>query len=108
MRHTQEPWRISKDEENGDRLIVDENIGSTICKRPCLEDAERIVACVNGCAGLDPAAYRECVEALRAVNTRVSRGIGADDRAFKYGKETWGKVVDKVVEALAHATGGQP
>ncbi len=28
-------------------------------------NAERIVACVNGCAGLNPAAYRSVVEALK-------------------------------------------
>lgn len=38
-------------------------------------NAARIVACVNGCAGLNPAAYRECVEALQAlVDSRDGQG----------------------------------
>ena len=32
-----------------------------------MPDANRIVACVNGCAGLNPDAYRECVEALQCL-----------------------------------------
>ena len=35
-------------------------------------NANRIVACVNGCAGLNPAAYRECVEALTAIIARIN------------------------------------
>lgn len=41
-------------------------------------NAARIVACVNGCAGLNPAAYRQVVEALRvlqeeAMNVHAAR-----------------------------------
>ena len=34
-------------------------------------NAIRIVACVNGCAGLNPAAYREVVEAGRVIDASI-------------------------------------
>ena len=32
-----------------------------------LENRKRAISCVNGCAGLNPAAYRACVEALQKL-----------------------------------------
>ena len=76
MSHTKEPWKVdglnyptdiygSPDEKHiGPTLIATtkvEDFGYAMAK----QNATRIVAAVNGCAGLNPVAYRECVEALK-------------------------------------------
>lgn len=55
------------------------------------EQAARALACVQGCAGLNPAAYRECVEALKDAEV-VLRTRKVDRRVHHI-----------VIEALAHA-----
>ena len=74
--HTPEPWKVLKDSEMApaDVWIVpstyqdhtDHAIAEMSAAYDCLSDAARIVAAVNGCAGLNPAAYRQVVEALKA------------------------------------------
>lgn len=67
--HTPEPWKI------GNRgMIYTDDLRVAIvepCKDASIEEqaanATRIVACVNGCAGLNPAAYRQVVEALKQL-----------------------------------------
>ena len=70
MSHTPEPWTIARKKHDGEFLQIEGNTGHIVCFFPwrikeATPDARRIVACVNGCAGLNPAAYREVVEALR-------------------------------------------
>ena len=76
--HTPEPWRTEKNYWGDVNIIRAEHffIGCTIVRGipepiPTQEEIEantaRIVACVNGCTGLNPTAYRECVEALKAL-----------------------------------------
>ena len=86
MSHTQEPWKLVETSATGPKktsttrisyeLRVDDGYFGTLDFgefEPNREagmdgaraNAERIVACVNGCAGLNPAAYRKCVEALK-------------------------------------------
>ena len=74
-KHTPEPWKISHDDSTEEWSIVTNQQGSIIAnvneetgpelvgsdpvmrKMPGLENASRIVACVNACAGMaDPAA----------------------------------------------------
>ena len=55
-------------------------------------NAARIVACVNGCQGLNPAAYRALVTAIQAHLTVTCPGL-ADTQ---------------LLDALTHATEGQP
>ena len=58
MSHTPEPWT--------EKTIVR------------FEDMPRVRACVNGCAGLNPAAYREVVEALKIlIDRQVQRNSNA-------------------------------
>lgn len=64
-------------------------------------NAQRIVACVNGCAELEPAAYRECVEALRSIKAYCDSL--PDEQPIMISLEVWGKVD----QALAHAEGRQ-
>ena len=79
MSHTPEPWkyeniegknregfashlhRIAQEQTNTMVVSMEQK---SICDVP---DAIRIVAAINGCAGLNPAAYRQVVEALRAL-----------------------------------------
>ena len=35
--------------------------------------------CLNGCAGLNPTAYRECVAALRALTTAILKDVEQED-----------------------------
>jgi len=65
--HTMEPWIQVRDlnpstfvSKQGDKTIY---VGSA--KLP--EDQSRIIACVNGSTGLNPAAYWKVVEAAREV-----------------------------------------
>ena len=62
MSHTPEPWK-----QNGEAICTETKIiGSVLSIHPQrYEDAARIVACVNGCAGLNPAAYREVVDSAK-------------------------------------------
>ena len=79
--HAPEPWTICN---HGPETLSIQTEDDE-CKRPIAEvsmfwhlsndeanprysdDAHRIVACVNGCAGLNPAAYRQVVEALKVA-----------------------------------------
>ena len=71
---TPEPWKKSHNGRDLE-LIVQERAGFNMViaelKHPDigseLANAARIVSCVNGCQGLNPVAYREVVEALRAI-----------------------------------------
>ena len=76
MSHTPEPWKKSHNGRDLE-LIVQERAGFNMViaelKHPDiggeLANAARIVACVNGCAGLNPAAYREIIEAAKCLFT---------------------------------------
>ena len=57
--HTPEPWRYS----NGFIFSGKEIVGGS-----CNEtNDKRIIACVNACAGINPDAVPEMLEALRAI-----------------------------------------
>ena len=82
--HTPEPWTLIKRQGADDALCVtiEPNGRQRILASIPLwkgeegtSNAARIVSCVNGCAGLNPAAYRAVVEALRSLV------IGMDERA---------------------------
>ena len=88
MKHTPEPWLVDPDEPTIhaiDRrvLIADCRVTQVAATRPPREpgvddaNADRIVACVNACAGIaDPAALRkqrdDLLEACRKANTCAS------------------------------------
>ena len=72
MIHTPEPWKLWLDES------ITEGLPAVVAEHPIthkgkffvaqcntIPDTQRIVACVNGCAGLNPTAYRELVEATK-------------------------------------------
>ena len=77
MSHTPEPWitvpenampagtwNIGTEQDSGSIGIT---YPGTLGVDAAKSNAARIVACVNGCAGLNPAAYRQVVEALQAI-----------------------------------------
>ena len=107
MSRTPEPWKV--DGLNYPTDIYgspdETHIGPTLIATTKVEDfgyatakvnAARIVACVNGCAGLNPAAYRQCVEALQQVQDRM------------FGAQHIDSLREIIQQALAAATGGQP
>lgn len=66
----------------------------------CLE-AYLISSEVNGCAGLNPAAYRECVEALRTLHSKL---VAFCMEPLKGGKNLPDfQDMEKAKQALAHA-----
>lgn len=69
---TPEPWSVKETSIPGYALLqagtLKGNFASVSVQLPTA-DAQRAVDCVNGCAGLNPAAYRAVVEALK--NTRA-------------------------------------
>ena len=98
--HTPEPWTLSKDKYDRIEILAPmhkEGFTTRIYRRDTdgltETDAARIVAAVNGCAGLNPAAYRECVEALK-----IAREVLPEPGVTK---EVW----TLVNEAIAHAEG---
>ena len=102
MSHTPEPWktdRTSSKSLDDEWEIFTESPINFIAEFIEKNNAQRIVACVNGCAGLNPAAYRACVEALRKAHSTISDECeGGVDHP----------VARLVFDALAHAEGGQP
>ena len=81
MKHTPEPWFIAFGGNDGDDYAV---IGAVGRERPVCElgtldytkpNADRIVACVNACAGIDdpPDLRRQRDELLEACRVALSR-----------------------------------
>lgn len=94
MSHTPEPWTTRNGIEINNQLGK-EILCSGSYERNC-DDAARIVACVNGCAGLNPAAYRACVEALKVCFDWIV--LGNHEEA-----PGWIEARDKAQQALARA-----
>lgn len=84
MKHTKEPWRVTTTTiANGDLpCIADEHDllvaemqddGHTLDE--CESNADRIVDCVNACAGINPSAIPDVVAALRLLTEEhIERG----------------------------------
>lgn len=78
MKHTPEPWKVQFDDRKRQYPSVWSPVRNPVGKKTLIchvyrttasgkANAHRIAACVNGCAGLNPKAYRACVKALRLV-----------------------------------------
>ena len=57
MSHTTEPWKKAQDIQLAGFWLSGGNEATA--------NTERVLACVNGCAGLNPAAYQQVVAALK-------------------------------------------
>lgn len=69
-KHTKEPWKVVKPchgHNTGYRCVQigKDSLYTTLEMFP--EDAERIVACVNGCDGINPAAVQDLLAACKAA-----------------------------------------
>lgn len=76
MTHTKEPWMVVKS-ASGKALILGEEYdnGRRVVASVYEDDAHSIVDCVNACAGLNPAAIPDVVEALRHLTEEhIERG----------------------------------
>ena len=90
-KHTPEPWKISHDDSTEEWSIVTNQHGSIIAnvneetgpelvgytpvvrKMPGIENARRIVACVNACAGARTEALEHREHLLKAVDDDIAR-----------------------------------
>lgn len=88
MSHTPEPWPPLTPEEI--ILFGDEGVISP-------KDFEHARQCVNGCAGFNPAAFRECVEALKEIATMTTKPNKREWAFLQVG------AIACVKQALAHA-----
>ena len=90
--HTPEPWRISP--ELGDVMSMASGIKNDIVcdtaqsrvlvkKTITKEDARRIVACVNACAGISTAALEQAAKTYRVDADRLWRMEKLFKAAFK-------------------------
>jgi len=72
----------------------------------CIANRSRATACVNGCAGLNPSAFRECVEAVRAQHRALdwclARIAQLDEKFYPSESPAWSAVVQGN-DALTHA-----
>jgi len=112
-KHTPEPWYISctdwlgedpkhklfiegnhstDDEENEFAVAVAVVEGNRTSTETTHANANRIVACVNACAGINPAAVPKLVEALKAVAADVARA--------KNNNVVWPSTIKQIEEAL--------
>lgn len=73
MKHTKEPWDVSNQCRHVGKRALNGSLNEiasleTCCYRESLNaNARRIVACVNGCEGINPEAVKGMLEALRLV-----------------------------------------
>ncbi len=103
--HTAEPWFVSPDDWEGlfveSKASAETNAGRPVCLPQGPQhkaNAARIVACVNFCAGINPAAVPAMIEALEALLASTYQIDGFED--ILAASET------KARAALALAKGG--
>ena len=99
MSHTQESWSFDRYNhmvgKTGRDIVIE---GGTLGRgEEAHANALRIVSCINACAGLNPSAYRECLEALRDLYENELRELRMTDG------EVSGGMMLKAKQALAHA-----
>lgn len=117
--HTPEPWfvdtsnpdapfGICQDVENGWGIA---EVSTFAPEGTDAANAARIVACVNGCAGIDPAAVGDMLAALVLCEQALSDIIGAADNGEAYTAEELEKHFigdyNAAHAAIARATGGE-
>ena len=127
--HTPEPWSGQRDDnpyycwldiyDSDDNKIISVHLGSGIDShdytKRALANAERIVACVNGCAGIEnPEAVGELLEAYGKLHDMLSEMIeGGEVRcASTLGVNVINSIMDQLsgpcLEAMNKAKGGKP
>ena len=124
QRHTKEPWielKAKPDPTNGAYGICDVTGTGSSCLEVCIaraaggtvqeahHNAERIVACVNACTGIqNPAALPAAVEALRRlVDAFTTDACISPNMPVQISVETNGVALDKARAALAQLERGE-
>ena len=116
MKHTEGPWLISKprhpgkDQEN-DRLIHTKDgrhVAETFQYQnhsspsgPSIPNAQRIVACVNACEGINPEAVPDLLEALTRLVERINHNT---DPLHTLPPALYNKYINQARAAIAKAT----
>ena len=79
--YTPTPWEVDPDYD----WVRDENgkvVANCTGHDSQRANAQRICACVNGCQGLNPSAYKEVVEACKMLIEHMTIPIGAIGRPY--------------------------
>ena len=102
--HTPEPWKISHDDSTEEWSIITNQHGSIIAnvneetgpelvgsapvmrKMPGLENARRIVACVNACIGIRTEALEHRSHLLKAVDDDIAQLTAQRDELLEAAK----------------------
>ena len=107
--HSTEPWALGEyphwiTDATGKHVAAVEKF--TIENGVYHANAARIVSCINGCEGLNPAAFKDCVEALAAAEEHLGAIYLCEKReAFVKGLiANPPPVLTKIVTALTRAT----
>lgn len=125
MKHTPEPWRARKDNSFSYSTDIRTDIGvgpkGGILKGEWIAqvgytttekgkaNAERIVTCVNACAGINPEAVKDLLEALKVITDVIRKrtcGIALGKNEF-YMQDEVDNAFIKADEAIAKAEAKQ-
>lgn len=93
--HTKEPWAVAPSNDGGQHIG---NVDGMVVIYQNRKNMDRIVACVNACAGINPEAVPEMLEALRGILD----GIVATNKRNGI-EEPFGECIDAARAALAKA-----
>lgn len=105
--HTPEPWHVAEGRNHllriaaGTAAVVNDCGDSEVPQHAA--NADRIVACVNACAGVNPDAVPDMLAALHRADAALSllMATGNGDRHDR-------AALDVIRAAIAKATGAQP
>jgi len=110
-KHTKEPWHGVGCGEyewpkivSGDNLIIADVLHNSWGHGVAVANLARIVACVNGCEGINPEAVKEMLEALEAWNESFKNTCGIQKYEYLRPLELNACYIDARA-AIAHATG---
>ena len=101
MSHTPEPWRTLKCSNDEGYLIRGES-EYLVAEVDNKANAARIVSCINGCAGLNPTAYRDVISALARLVVGVTK---QSSTTCDWYEGILGDALDEAQQAIAHAQG---
>lgn len=115
LKHTPEPWRVGRHAVVADVPVVggcsgtddvDYYGGHLVCETVTEANAERIIACVNACKGINPEAVPDLLEACEALPLDKFRdGEPPDAADFKDNADAFLRAMRLARVAIAKATG---
>lgn len=98
-KHTKEPWLISEYDRNGEPILTNDEgfdvaYAAAYSDMPSTENARRIVACVNACAGIDT----DCLAGMGTGTFLRQRDRAYEERLLR----------DEMLEMLEQARAALP